>query len=804
MPSVTPAPPITPIPEPLSNTTLDRSTWTLAASNNSDDLSLAIDELPDTRWTTTATQQPDQWLTIDLNTIQSFNSIVLESEESPNDYPRGYEVYVSSNGVDWGGVISEGNGNEPTTTINFTTVNARYLRIVQTGTVSRYWWSIHEINLFLNNSTPITGSTPVPVFVPTPDPVVTPAPTPDPVVTPAPTPTPVSTPTPNGLTQELQAGKDAYDMMCVTCHGLTGLGIGAFPELLTSINEGLFVNATVARMPISNPGDCDTECANAIQAWLGYEHDLTNPTITPTPAPTPTPSAPLSTVQVDTLVQSCSANNNLMPDIRRLTNLSYIEAVEAFLGYRAPREMILYGLPPQNRDKTITNVDFGLRVDRDYTNRTIAVSKEIIDAMDWAPFYNEHRGGCSGFSDACNETLSSNIFEKAYGATPTTNDLAPLISVFDAAESADISFEDAAKIAVRSILSSPRFFYFVSDPEDAIDRATIAKRLSLLIYNHTNEPSVMAAADAGQFDTPEGIESFTREALNDEKVSVALEEFYYDWLNLDRLDYTVDLTSQGYSNYSFETNDALREDITDYLNTIVQNSDMPFMNVFSDARAFIRPETSWIYDDSSLIASPNELQDISHLPKRSGLLTHPAMLALSLKIEEKSIVDRGVFINEHILCRDIPLPAAVTPIDPTLLPEDASQREQLEQHVVGACAGCHESLDAPGYALEAFGPIGEHKETDVYGNPLLDDGIFDIDGSVKTFDNVHEFSALITQSDEVAQCIVHRRLSHALARVADWELDACEIERLKDIYIRSNYDLKELTVGIATSHYFTN
>ena len=113
-------------------------------------------------------------------------------------------------------------------------------------------------------------------------------------------------------------------------------------------------------------------------------------------------------------------------------------------------------------------------------------------------------------------------------------------------------------------------------------------------------------------------------------------------------------------------------------------------------------------------------------------------------------------------------------------------------------------MDAPGYALEAFGPMGEHMETDSYGNALLDNGVFDIDGLVTPFDNTQEFSALLTQSDEVAECIVQRRLSHALARVADWDLDSCEIERLKDIYIRSNYDLKELTVGIATSHYFTN
>ena len=198
--------PAAPIAEPGS--AFKRDDWVLAASNNSADLVNIVDGDESSRWATGEQQAPDQWLTIDLGAAQTFNQIVLSAEASPNDFPRSYELYVSSDGSDWGTPLLTEEGSPSITQIDFDAVTARHIRIVQTGSVERFWWSIHELNIFLQGDVapelepaPIVAPTPEPepILEPTPEPVEipTPEPTPEPAPTPEPTPEPTSDPDPD-------------------------------------------------------------------------------------------------------------------------------------------------------------------------------------------------------------------------------------------------------------------------------------------------------------------------------------------------------------------------------------------------------------------------------------------------------------------------------------------------------------------------------------------------------------------------------------------------------------------------------
>lgn len=520
---------------------------------------------------------------------------------------------------------------------------------------------------------------------------------------------------------------------------------------------------------------------------------------------TTAPELPTTTKVVDTLGQVCTGDDNPMPDLRRLTNLSYRQAVERFTGYRVSREDLRQGLPALLRDKTITNVDFGLRTGRVFTLRLIEFAAKIAQDMNFQAFFEDLSNGCEEATAECRSGFVTRALSRALGRAPSSEEIAIYVQVYEEAAGLGMNPLEGARTVTEAILASPLFIMVASDGSGDVGRER-AQRISLLLFNEPNHPAVLGAAQAGELDTRAGVERFVRGQLRDGKVSLGLEEFYYDWLNLDRLDSTIDLTSEGYPEYTLATNDALREDVETYLRTLVFEEEQPFVRAFLDRRAFVRPETAWIYGEPRLTpAAGGAMMDLSSVPKRTGLLTTPALAALTLKIESKSIVDRGVFVNEHVLCRDIPIPAAVTPIDQAKFPEDASQRERLADHEQGPCAGCHVMLDAPGYALEMFGPIGELKTEDEWGNVLRDDGTFGVDGQEFPFEDVYAFSDLLARSDELVRCIVQRRLSHALARVA-LATDAahqCELSRLESIFRESQFDIRELTVGIATSRYFT-
>ncbi|EFU40403.1 S-layer domain protein [Paenibacillus vortex V453] len=127
---------------------LDRTTWTAASTPSSGDIPAnLLDGNMSTRWSTGAAMAPGQYFVVDMKSAKSFSKIVMDSTGSDEDYARGYEVYVSNDGTSWGNAVSSGSGNGPVITVNFASQNARYIKVVQTGTASN-WWSVREFNVF--------------------------------------------------------------------------------------------------------------------------------------------------------------------------------------------------------------------------------------------------------------------------------------------------------------------------------------------------------------------------------------------------------------------------------------------------------------------------------------------------------------------------------------------------------------------------------------------------------------------------------------------------------------------------------
>lgn len=123
----------------------------LSASHNNrqegfDNLRQAIDNDPFTRWSTMLPQQPGMWFQIDLGEVRTVRQLRLDTERSPNDYPRGYVVRVSPDGQQWD-KVAENPANDRPLQVAFEPRPARYLRVEQTGSSDRWWWSVHEVEI---------------------------------------------------------------------------------------------------------------------------------------------------------------------------------------------------------------------------------------------------------------------------------------------------------------------------------------------------------------------------------------------------------------------------------------------------------------------------------------------------------------------------------------------------------------------------------------------------------------------------------------------------------------------------------
>ena len=127
---------------------LNRSIWVASSSTSgSDSPANALDGNLATRWSTDTSQVNGQWFQVDMGIANVFNELILNAINSANDYPRGYQVTVSNDGINWSGPVATGVGSPSITTITFATQVARFIRITQTGSASGTFWSIDEFNV---------------------------------------------------------------------------------------------------------------------------------------------------------------------------------------------------------------------------------------------------------------------------------------------------------------------------------------------------------------------------------------------------------------------------------------------------------------------------------------------------------------------------------------------------------------------------------------------------------------------------------------------------------------------------------
>ena len=95
-------------------------------------------------------QAPGQWFKVDFGKALAFSQITLDAGSSSGEYPRAFEVRVSNDGTNFGPDIARGSGSSQLIAITFSTVTARYVKIISQGTASNCW-SIHELKVNVLN-----------------------------------------------------------------------------------------------------------------------------------------------------------------------------------------------------------------------------------------------------------------------------------------------------------------------------------------------------------------------------------------------------------------------------------------------------------------------------------------------------------------------------------------------------------------------------------------------------------------------------------------------------------------------------
>ena len=193
---------------------------------------------------------------------------------------------------------------------------------------------------------------------------------------------------------------------------------------------------------------------------------------------------------------------------------------------------------------------------------------------------------------------------------------------------------------------------------------------------------------------------------------------------------------------------------------------------------------------------------------RAGVLTHPAwLIAHGAEVEDgASLVRRGRWIRENLLCEDVP-GHETTQIIPQLVPSDpehsARARVRLSMDGNPECMACHRLTDSLGTAFEIYNHAGLLRVEDHGGPPDGSSVLEDLPDPalngpvVDATDLVNRLAA----SDHVKRCFVRQTFRAFMGR-NERLADACTLAAMEAAYDGHDGSFVAMLEALVTSGTF--
>ena len=355
------------------------------------------------------------------------------------------------------------------------------------------------------------------------------------------------------------------------------------------------------------------------------------------------------------------------------------------------------------------------------------------------------------------------------------------------------------ELVLSAMLASPHFLYHVESmgaPEGKVARVdayTLASRLSYFFWSSMPDDALFAAAEAGELDTPQGVEDQARRLLADPKAADTVASFHEQWLGIREI-HEIAKDTELFPEWNDALADAMTEETHRFTSHVVLEGDARLSTLLTASFSFVNPALADVYGVQGPASGFAKVE--LDPTERAGLITQASLMASRAGASETSWVHRGKFVREQLLCDILPAPPpGVEATDP----KDAGRLENPE------CKGCHVKMDPIGFGFDAYSAIGTHRLTDEHGKKVstagevIDDtGELDVAGK---FDGAVELAHSLAKSEHVGACVAVQWFRFATRRL-ETKADACSVATITDEFASSGYDVRELMVSLATTPAF--
>jgi len=487
--------------------------------------------------------------------------------------------------------------------------------------------------------------------------------------------------------------------------------------------------------------------------------------------------------------------------VRRLTVREYGNTVEALLGVDI-REQAELELPEELRADGFTNSASGLITTLDHVE---AYDELAALAVEQIPDLATFTGGytdCQDFTDDCERQFVESFGRKAFRRPLEDDEVDLLALVFDIAQAEGESFEVGAGLVVEAMMQSPPFLYRLEDETTGtvsrpLSGYEMASRLSYLLWAGPPDDELLDAADTESLSDDEQVIAQVDRMLADPRAQEASLGFVRDWLHLSRLN-NLPRDPERFPDWSLAIAEDMRAETEAYFSSVAWDQERALTELFTAQETWLTPELAAYYGLAG--GDPGLVQyDVSDVPERGGLLTQGSMLTIGG--DDASMVARGLFVFENILCSLPASPPEGVDTTPPELEPGKSQRFYSEERTTNeSCMGCHLQFEPLAWGLERYLADGTYTTQDFYGNELREDGELRLPGQADPapYQSASEMMSLLEDSDAVRECIAKKGTQFAVARPL-MPSDACSVGKIFDSLEQSDGTWRDLVVAIALS-----
>ena len=403
----------------------------------------------------------------------------------------------------------------------------------------------------------------------------------------------------------------------------------------------------------------------------------------------------------------------------------------------------------------------------------------------------------------CAERIVARLASRAYRRPVSDAEMLRLMQLADEAMREGESFEGMVQTVLQAVLVAPQFLFRIErDPPASggevsrrIDSYELASRLSYFLWSSMPDDELIKAAESNSLVTPEVLSRQVGRMLADRKSAALVENFGGQWLQLRNLAQAAPDPKQ-FPDFDEDLRQAMRRESQLFFGGIV-HEDRSILDFLDSSFTYLNERLARHYGIDGVLG--DEFRRVG-LPdgRRGGLLGQASMLTISSYPTRTSPVLRGLWVLDTVLGQSPPPPP---PDVPELEVREGqlvgTLREQLEAHRANeGCMSCHLVMDAIGFGLENYDPVGKWRTRD-RDEPL------DASGTLPgghSFSSPAELRRILadTEAEAFTRNLTKKLLTYALGRGLDRD-DNPAINKIQLKLRASNYRFSALIQGIVTS-----